>query len=419
MVGKLEKSGELRLRLHNGGCALTSLHIFAAEVQGFTGLRLEGKNDQEAPFQLCLYFEVHSGPGNFWVNCYKSSGGLAHVLRSQAECLDLGSAPCTTSNEHFDLSATDAAGLCILVSWGLVDYIGPIPHVYSEELRSARPSEFKAFGPDARRLLNLPRLLDSLFNSAGGELMGQKPNVARIIAKLRFIKRCAGGAPDFSGLIQETNTLLDRLELPRSFPHSPEDELFFVPDLDPQALAKGMDATIMHLIDANRSLESTEGMRRIRTELGQESAAIMESVGATVGTAVTELQLDEQAKKAVAETVIASNKMDDLRKYERELKDAVKDFEDGMDKYKKKMATKMWTDLALGLGEIGFSIGVAICTGGAGAPLTIGAVNKVLKGVKIPSQGGALEGVSLSPSLNLTRLYLTGPVCADCPNFCR
>jgi hypothetical protein len=60
------------------------------------------------------------------------------------------------------------------------------------------------------------------------------------------------------------------------------------------------------------------------------------------------------------------------------LEDATKHFTEAIENYKRRMEEKFIWDLAFKLGEIVFTVGLAIYSGGATTPLTVGATNKVL-----------------------------------------
>ncbi|KAI9799597.1 MAG: hypothetical protein M1833_003912 [Piccolia ochrophora] len=392
--GTLTAAGELELLLHQGGCKLRSLHIFAAELQPFSRLAVVG-TERQASVQLYLYYEVESGPESFWVNSSDSSLAPIHVLRSQDACLDRDAPPCAGA-QHFDLAATGAAGFRMQVSGanGVVSAIEPIHSVHLDELRPLRPSEFEAFGADARRLQNLPRLLDDLFSSAGAELMGLRPDISRVVTKLRFIERCARAAPNLVGLVTESETLFGRLELPKRFPKPAgtlPNDWFFVPETVPHALADAMHPEITNLINANRSLESHEEMQKLRALIRETSGAIIGTISASVASEVPQARLDATRDQAASRTVAVIDKMDDLRKYQRELEDAQNAFQTGINKYKATMKKKFLQSLGKVLFEVGATVGFAIYTGGAGAPLTVGALNKVLQGAETIEESSKLS----------------------------
>ncbi|KAK3381371.1 hypothetical protein B0H63DRAFT_450717 [Podospora didyma] len=280
---------------------------------------------------LCLlfYWDVESGPASFWVN--HNGHYAAHILRGESACLDreaLTYADKQHHIQHLDVTATGvAAGIRRTANGSPVECL---PSVYWDEPRPARPAEFELFGEHARRLLNLPRLLDDLFTSAGEELMGHQPDLSSIVAKLRFITLCAREAPNLVGLVNEAHG-------GKAF-----DDCFFVPDKVPATLESVMD------VPMNIPLASSP--------------------------------LDDEAEQATHTTETVMDKMDDLRKYKADMGSTKDAFEQGLVAFKEKLEKKLVFDMLKAVVEVGVSVGIAIYTGGAGAPLTVGAVNKLLQG---------------------------------------
>jgi hypothetical protein len=387
--GSLNAANELELRVHDQGCALRTLDIFAAELPSFSRLVLVGTGRQPS-IQLRLFFETNFGPSSFWIN--RPDQTPIHVLRGQAACLERDVAPsCAPGALHFDLSASAPAGFLLSAagSTGVVASIDPILSVPWDELRPLRATEFTVLGGDAARLWNLPRLLDSLFAGAGEEVMRAQPSIPRVMAKLRFIKRLARDAPNYVDLVSEAELLYSRLELPKGVPaglnqgSAESEDWFFVPEQAPQTLAAGMDGRMVTLLAAAGRLESKEEMQSLRGLITDTSGKLMQSVQLTIGSSIQQAALDDAVDKAAASTVSVTAKMDDLRRYEKELGQAKSDFEKGIEEYKQRVKAKLWMEIIKCIGEVGAAVGVAIYTGGAGAPLTVGAVNKLLAGVSI------------------------------------
>ncbi|KAK3934441.1 hypothetical protein QBC46DRAFT_359019 [Diplogelasinospora grovesii] len=363
LSGTLTDDQELKVRVYDRGCTLRSLHIFAAQLPSLKRLVLVGNEsaDPQAAVQLSLYYETESGPANFWINRTGCAPAAVH---------------------HFDLTATGGAGGIRLHGSGPLE---AIPSVCWDELRPPRPAEFETFGEDTRRLQNLPRLLNGLFTSAGEELMGPQPNIPSIMAKLRFINLCAREAPNLVGLVNESQTLLSRLELPKGFPTLPAiggkpfDDCFFVPEKVPRTLESVMDVPMNNLLAISRRLESEKEMQGLRALIREQGGALMTSIGLSVGSTISKARLDDEAEQAAHTTETVMDKMDDLRKYKRDLDSAKASFDKGLNEFKERMEKKLVWDILKAVFEIGASVGIAIYTGGAGAPLTVGAVNKVLK----------------------------------------
>lgn len=266
LSGSLISNSELEIRLNQGGYSLRTLHIFTAEVQHFSRLIFIGSRVKE-PTQICLYYDAESGPASFWVNHSESHSAAVHILRSQDACLDRSKAP-WIETLHFDLALADVAGIRLQVSGqtGVASSIQPIPSVYWDELR--------------------------------------------------FIKRCARTAPNFSSLVSESDTVPSRLELLKGFPKPAEtssNDWFFVPPQVPQTLATAMDGRITTLIEANRYIENQTEMQKLRGLTMEKSSAMMKTVEISVGTAV---EID--AAEATSRTVAAGEKMDDLWIFQRD-----------------------------------------------------------------------------------------------------
>lgn len=198
---------ELILKVRSGHCSLRSLHIFAAELPWFQAISLRGNSEIE----FALYHDVQSGPAAFWIKREPSAHPAVHVLQNEMACLDRDSPEVESRCDGVPHLVLDAsAGFRIHGS----QPPQLIPSVHPDEISAASAAEMTMFGDRARRLHNLPRLLDNLFTSAGEELMGPQPSIPSITAKLRFITRCARHATLLAGLVSESEKLLNRLELP-------------------------------------------------------------------------------------------------------------------------------------------------------------------------------------------------------------
>jgi hypothetical protein len=375
---------ELKLRVYDRGCALKSLDIFAAQIPSFKRLILIGNESAipEPAMQLSIHYDIESGPASFWISRSGSAPAPVHVLRGGTACLDRQTPACA-GVQHFDLTAMGTTGIRLKGSGPLE----AIPSVYWDELRPPNPIEFETFGEHTRRLQNLPRLLDDLFTSAGEKLMGLQPVMPGIMAKLRFINSCTRDAPNLVGLANESQTLLSRLELPKGFPtpasSKPFDDCFFVPENVPRTLGLAMDVPMNNLLNITLRLESQNEMQSLRALIRQQGGALMTSIGLSVGSTISKERLDQEAEHAAQTTETVIDKMDDLRKYKSELESANTSFENGLNALRERQQKKLVWDILKGVAEVGISVGIAIYTGGAGAPLTVGAVNKVLQGVSL------------------------------------
>ncbi|KAK3365585.1 hypothetical protein B0T24DRAFT_669810 [Lasiosphaeria ovina] len=375
LSGTLSGDQELKLLVSDRGCALKTLDIFAAQLPSFKRLVLVGSKD---PVEFRLYYDVESGPASFWLARSGDAPLSVHVLREESGCFDRETPPCA-GVQHFDLTAEDGAG----IRWQGSNPLESIPSVCWDELRPPRLVEFETFGEHIRRLQNLPRLLDDLFNAAGEELMGQRPKTTDIMAKLRMVILCARAAPNLTGLVAEAQTLLTRLGLPAGFPalasgKKPFDDCFFVPDKVPRTLESVMDVPMNNLLAISRRLESKTEMQSLRALIREQGNGLMASIRSAVGSTIPEARLDSEARHAADTTETVMDKMDDLRRYRRELETAKAAFDQGLQEFQKKQDDKLEWEIVKAVAEVGISVGIVVYTGGAGAPLTVGAVNKVL-----------------------------------------
>lgn len=115
--------------------------------------------------------------------------------------------------------------------------------------------------------------------------------------------------------------------------------------------------------------------------LRQVGGDLLKSVGSTIGSNVDEIQLEHAIQEAVAKTSSANHKMDELRVRQTEVNAAAGKFKVWEQEYHEKKKKAAIFAVVTSVVEIGFSLGVAIYTGGAGLPLTVGAVNKAMKTV--------------------------------------
>ncbi|KAL2065807.1 hypothetical protein VTL71DRAFT_3477 [Oculimacula yallundae] len=373
LTGTVTENQTLSLRVRDRGCNLKSLHIFTAQLPSFQNLVLTGDPSDYAT-QLFLYYDVESGPESFWVHDSGNLPSLTHVVRGENACLNRD-----TCRRHLDIAAAGVAGVQLLKFFTL-ETVTSVPW---SELRPLRPSEFETFGEDVRQLQNLPILLDDLFTSAGEELMAPQPSILSISSKLRFIIACAHEAPNKVGLVTEAYTLLSRLRLPDGFSElttgKPFDDCFFVPDKVPRTLESVMDVSMNRMLAESRKIESQKEMQSLRELIRLQGGELMKTVGLSLGTTMSKARLDDEALEAAqtAETVI--DKMDDLRIYQKEMDSAKLNFEKGLEAYKERQQKKLVWDIIKSVGEVVVSVGIAVYTGGAGAPLTVGAVNGLLK----------------------------------------
>ncbi|KAK4177161.1 hypothetical protein QBC36DRAFT_372384 [Triangularia setosa] len=293
-------------------------------------------------------------------------GDRPHLLQHEADYLNRESSECVET-KHFVFGT--GAGIRSESSKSL--HI--VPSVHWDEISLATPAEFHMFGEHAPRLHSLPRLLDNLFVSAGEKLMGPGLNISRINAKLRFITRCAGSAPHLAELVAESQKLLDRLELPKTFHENekPFDDYFFVPQHPMADFVQGLK-------DLNTRLERKEDMAQLRKLIRDPGKDLMDSIGISIGTAVTEVHLDHEAEHAADATETVKQKVDDLHHYKQEMEDAKSAFDKGITSFKRELEQKRILNILTSVVQVGASVGAAIYTGDADTPLTIGTINQFL-----------------------------------------
>lgn len=205
---------ELRIPTYAGpGCTLRSLTIYTAHLDPAISkiiLSVGGQNT----FRFNLYYEALSGPTDLRIAGHGDQVGW-HILKAGDACVD-PTEECRKAS-HLAMLDNSAIGICIQISpeAGKITSVVPTKSVPWQELRPLRKEDFAAFGEHAPRVQNLPRLLESLFESAGVALMGLQPNIAGILAKLRFIKRCAANASNFADLVTQTDEMQARLQYPK------------------------------------------------------------------------------------------------------------------------------------------------------------------------------------------------------------
>lgn len=390
---------------------IKTIDVFAAEVPPFAEILVTGWSWPQKSINICLYYDVDSGPGSFWLN--KKNNPAYHVYRDPESLFECNGDLCKDAR-HFDISSPQVTGIRIVAVSPdegylcLIKDVQAISAVFWEELRPLLPADFTIMGADRRRLQMLPRLLERLFDSAGGELMAPKPNVPRIMAKLRFINRCAGDAPNWAGLLAESNVLLGRLQLPRSFKLQKKDsgnqdenekslakdndlfynpdtshdyDLFYVPNQQPRALKNEMEADIQRYINLNKRLESDEHMMTLKKLITTSTSNILVSVKETIGREITISMLEAAQDEAISKTADVQMKKLYLSGYERSMTDASTRFKEGMEVFQEEQDKKFWLEIGKNVAILGLSVGAAIYSGGAAAPLTVGALNQVLNGV--------------------------------------
>lgn len=225
---------------------------------------------------------------------------------------------------------------------------------------------------------NLVRLLESLFASAGATLMQREPNIEAIISQLRFIIRCTKGSPEQTVMAVDAEALLNRLDLPRSYSGAALEvsDRFFVPDKDPDEYIEDLRQQVQDFETLDEQIQRRDKDTELYKLVQQGSGQILEGLGLTIRSFDDNSHhLDE----AVVATRDAENKQADLKKYAADAEAAAKDFQNGMEAYKKQKRNQMIWDITKGVCQYAFSVGLAVYTGGAAAPLTVGAVNNLLK----------------------------------------
>lgn len=392
LTAEVDSSDTLNLSARYYGAKFELIQIYAVTIPSFKYLSV--KSCVDGPLELLLYYDVQSGPESFWLNDAQDPPAV-HVLQEPQACLDRDVAPCRDSI-HLDLSLSAVAGVrirtAVVGGVGRLQNASLIASVPPAELEPIELIEFKTFGAHAPRLRNLPRLLDSLFIGAGEDLMKEKPDINGILAKLRFIKSCANDSPHFVGLVEESEKLLRRLQLPRAFPAQvvvttqdtrlvTSDDLFFVPGQTPEAFRDGTGPTVDLLAKKDQQYKAQSQMDKLYELTRASTDSLMRMVQISVAGAVSVEARGIAKRDAWSKTVTVAQKMKDLQRYDSDLAVARSNFQAGLEDYKKRMRQKLWIEIASGVGEIVFHVGVAIYTGGAAAPLLVGDVNKILKGV--------------------------------------
>ncbi|KAJ5642141.1 hypothetical protein N7490_006141 [Penicillium lividum] len=255
----------------------------------------------------------------------------------------------------------------------------PLRIVPQVELEEPSLADIQAFGKDMRKTSNLFGLLYQILRSVTMTIFtGQ--GIDTMISKLRFIIQCTHSSPSHGRFTANAQKLLERLQCSISYPaiSSSKDTRYYIPQLRLRECINVLQVGVKGAVEIQKQLDTLAKELAKEDDLHKGFSTILEQMGTNIAVFIESAKDTEKAQTAIENWETQKQAMLSAND---NLKIARDTFNGGIKKYNQEKQKELKEEMLKISGELIVSVVTAIATCGAGAPLTVGNLEKAQKAI--------------------------------------